>query len=190
MITVADLWRDHHAKLRRFVRRRVSDHYDAEDIVQDVFVRAQESLHQLESADRAGAWLARIAANRLIDHYRSRRPSEELPEDLAADAPEDDPVIALAPCLPEMIEQLPPTYRDALRLSEIDGIPQRAVAQRLALSLSGAKSRVQRGRLLLRQLVEKCCRVFMAGQSIVGFERIAQRCSCAQRDLSKALRPS
>jgi RNA polymerase sigma-70 factor (ECF subfamily) len=190
MTTIADLWRDRHADLRRYVRRRVSDHHDAEDIVQDVFVRAQELLHQLESVDRAGAWLSRIAANRIVDHYRSRRPTEELPEDLAAEAPEDDPVIALAPCLPQMIEQLPQTYRDAVRLSEIDGIAQRVVAQRLALSVSGAKSRVQRGRSLLRQLVEKCCRVLVAGQSIVGFERIAQRCACSQHDGGNALRPS
>jgi RNA polymerase sigma-70 factor (ECF subfamily) len=188
MVKIADLWREHHATLRRFVGRRVADPHDADDIVQDVFVRAQESLHRLESADRAPAWLARIAANRVIDHYRARRPTEELPEDLAAEAPEDDAVAALAPCLPEMIERLPDRYREALRLSEIEGIAQREVAQRLALSVSGAKSRVQRGRALLRQIVERCCRVVMAGRTIVDLERIVGRCACAPR--AATLRPS
>ena len=189
MDSKADPWRSHRTNLRRFVNRRVSDPHDVEDIVQDVLVRAQESLHQLQSADRMDAWLSRIAANRIVDHYRSRRPTEELPEDLAAEEPEDDPVAALAPCLPDMIERLPETYRDAMRLSEIQGIAQHIVAQRLDLSVSGAKSRVQRGRVLLRELVEKCCRVLMGGRSIVGFERIGDRCACTSRTPCKALRP-
>ncbi len=189
MSTLDEVWRNHHAGVRRFVRRRVSDHHDAEDIVQDVFVRAQESLHQLQSADRLAAWLSRIAANRIVDHYRSRRPIEELPEDLAAQEAEEDPVATLAPCLPDMIERLPETYRDAVRLSEIEGIAQHVVAQRLDLSVSGAKSRVQRGRALLRQLVEKCCRVFMGGRSIVGFERLTDQCACSPHRQRRALRP-
>jgi hypothetical protein len=115
------------------------------------------SMHGLESADRLPAWLAHIAANRFIDHYRSRRPTEELPEDLVAAKADDDPVVTLAPCLPAMIERLPATYREAVRLSDLEEVPQREVARRLGISLSGSKSRVQRGRALLRQLVEACC---------------------------------
>ncbi len=190
MVTLDHLWRAHQADLRRFVRRRVSDPHDAEDIVQDVFLRAQESLHRLESEERAAAWLARIAANRIIDLYRARRPTEELPEDLAAEEPEDDPVADLAPCLPGLIERLPDTYRDALRLSEIDGLPQREVAQKMELSLSGAKSRVQRGRVLLRQMIERCCRVLRAGTTIAGFEPIVERCACSRDRCAESLRPS
>jgi RNA polymerase sigma-70 factor (ECF subfamily) len=172
MIAIDDLWREHRPALRRFVARRVRDRHDAEDIVQDVFVKAQESLHQLRAPDRAGAWLARIAAHRIVDQHRARKPTEELPDDLAAAEPVDDPVVALAPCLPGMIERLPQAYRAALQLSEIEGLPQREVAQRLGLSFSGAKSRVQRGRTLLRRSVERCCHVFMSGRRIVGFEPV------------------
>ena len=110
----------------------------------------------------------------IVDHHRARRPSDELPEDLAAPEPEDDPVARLAPCLPRMVDELPPTYRDALRWSELEGRPQREVAQRLGISLSGAKSRVQCGRVLLRAQIEACCRVLMAGRTIAGFERLAR----------------
>jgi RNA polymerase sigma-70 factor (ECF subfamily) len=176
-------WRERRADLRRFVSRRVADRDEVDDIVQDVLVRAHESMHQLESADRLPAWLARIAANRIVDHYRARRPFDELPDDLAAAEPDDDAVQALAPCLPAMVDLLPDTYRDAVRLSELDGLPQREVARRLGLSLSGAKSRVQRGREQLRHLVETCCRVVLAGSTIVDFERRARaapgkRCTC------------
>jgi RNA polymerase sigma-70 factor, ECF subfamily len=180
-------WRERRADLRRFVSRRVADRDDVDDIVQDVLVRAHESMHQLESADRLPAWLARIAANRIVDHYRARRPGDELPDDLAAVEAEDDAVQALAPCLPAMVDRLPGTYRDAVRLSELDGLPQREVAQRLGLSLSGTKSRVQRGREQLRQLVEACCRVVLAGSTIVDFER---RVAAAPRQRCNCLRPS
>jgi RNA polymerase sigma-70 factor (ECF subfamily) len=185
-----DTWRSRRADLRRFVSKRVSDHHEAEDIVQDVLVRAHESLHSLESTDRLSAWLARIAANRIIDHYRSRRPTEELPKDLVAAQPEEDPVVTLAPCLPAMVERLPETYRDAVRLSELEGVPQREVARRLGISLSGAKSRVQRGRTLLRELVEACCRVFMTGTTIVGFERIAGNAGCSKNARCSRMRLS
>lgn len=180
-------WRKRRADLRRFVSRRVADRHEVDDIVQDVLVRAHESMHQLQSSDRLPAWLARIAANRIVDHYRARRPLDELPEDIAAVEHEDDAVQALAPCLPSMVDRLPGTYRDAVRLSELDGLPQREVAQRLGLSLSGAKSRVQRGREQLRRLVEACCRVELAGSTIVDFER---RAGTAVRKACTCLRPS
>ena len=176
-------WRQRRADLRRFVSRRVADRHEVDDIVQDVLVRAHESMHQLAAPERLPAWLARIAANRIVDHHRARRPFEALPDDMAAGETEDDPVQALAPCLPAMVDRLPAAYRDALRLSELDGLPQREVAQRLGLSLSGAKSRVQRGREQLRRLVEGCCRIVLAGSRIVDFERrdapaAGKSCTC------------
>jgi len=183
-------WHSRRADLRRFVSKRVADRHEAEDIVQDVLVRAHESMHTLESTDRLPAWLARIAANRIIDHYRSRRTTEELPEDLVAAQPEHDPVETLAPCLPAMVEKLPETYRDAVRLSELEEVPQREVARRLGISLSGAKSRVQRGRVLLRELVETCCRVLMTGTTIAGFERIAVNAGCSNNARCSGMRLS
>jgi len=169
-----DPWRQRRDELRRFVGRRVFDRHEAEDIVQEALVRAHEAKHQLHSVERLPAWLARIASNLIVDHHRARRPSTELPEDLAAPEPEDDPVQRLAPCLPRMVDELAPAYRDALRWSELEGLPQREVARRLGLSWSGAKSRVQRARVLLRERIEACCRVLMAGRSIIDFERRAR----------------
>lgn len=187
--STATWWHEHHAQLRRQVARRVRDRHAVDDIVQDVYLKAHESMHQLRSAQRSAAWLSRIAANRIIDHHRAQRPTEELPDDLAAPEVEDDPVMALAPCLPGMISRLSDRYRDAVQLSEIDGITLREVAQRLGLSISGAKSRVQRGRTMLRYLVERCCRVVMSGQRITGFEPIRACAAGSPRVCPKNLRP-
>ena len=187
---MSDPWRQHLSELRRFVDKRVSNPHEAEDIVQDVLTRAHEALHQLESAERRSAWLTRIAARRIIDHYRARRPMEELPEDLASTEVEDNPVERLAPCLPAMVEQLSEIYREAVRMSELEGLQQQEVAHRLGISLSGAKSRVQRGRILLRSLGEACCEVVMTGSTIVDFARRERRGGCSPKEVCGTLRLS
>jgi RNA polymerase sigma-70 factor (ECF subfamily) len=89
-----------------------------------------------------------------------------------------------------MIERLPDTYRDAVRLSEIEGVPQRDVAQRLGVSLSGAKSRVQRGRERLRELVGACCGVVMTGSTITDYRCRVSPSACSARGSCASVRPS
>jgi RNA polymerase sigma-70 factor (ECF subfamily) len=192
MISVSNHeWAAHRASLKRFVGKRVSDRDDVNDIVQDVLVRAHEALHQLNDSQRLPAWLGRIAAHRVVDHFRARKAFTELPDDLAAPEPEDDPVVSLAPCLPSMIERLPQIYRDAVRLSELEGVAQRDLARMLGVSLSGAKSRVQRGRERLRELVEACCRVVMSGSKITDYEqRRVRPCTCDAQGRRAGLRLS
>jgi RNA polymerase sigma-70 factor (ECF subfamily) len=173
--TDLNAWREQRAALRRFVGRRVADRHEAEDVVQDTLLRAWEARERLRSPERMPAWLGRIAAHRIVDLHRSRRPQVELPEELAAAEHEDDPVAELAPCLERFVDQLPAPYRDALRWSELEGAPLHEVARRQGVSLSGAKSRVQRGRARLRSVVEACCRVLREGRVIAGFEPV-RRC--------------
>ena len=70
-----------------------------------------------------------------------------------------DSVQGLASCLRRMVEQLPEPYREAMKLADFDGVPQQAIADRMGISLSGAKSRVQRGRQQLREMISDCCKV-------------------------------
>ena len=165
------LWRDHKIRLRAYIAKRVDQPDVVDDILQDVFLKAHTSLHSVKSSGSVGAWLYRIAANAIADHYRSRRSWDELPEELAAPEPERDYVGELATCLQPLIETLPETYRAALVLAELEGLPQKHVAQRLDISLSGAKSRVQRGRKLLRARLLDCCDVETGRGGITGYTR-------------------
>ena len=176
MAPIIDLWQEHRSRLRGYIARRVDESDAVDDILQDVFLRAHAKLHTVKSHGSISAWLYRIAANVITDHYRSRRPSEDLPEQLAAPEQERDYVAELATCLQPLIADLPETYRSALVLSEIEGLPQKQVAERLGLSLSGAKSRVQRGREKLRQRLTDCCEIETAGSSIIGYEPRNQKC--------------
>lgn len=181
MMRMTDLWKKHHARLRSYVAKRVREHDAVDDILQDVFLKANAGLHTVKAQGAIPAWLYRVAANSIADHYRSQRPWDELPGDdeLAAPEPERDHVAELAACLHPLIADLPESYRSALLLSEIEGLPQKEVAHRLGISLSGAKSRVQRGKEKLRQRVLDCCHVEIGRSGITGYEPRHKNCGVA-----------
>jgi RNA polymerase sigma-70 factor (ECF subfamily) len=145
--------------LSRFVRRRVSDPHDADDIVQDVLLKALANRESIPPDERLAAWMFRTARNAIIDRYRTRKP-DGLEYDLA-DARDEEPKVVgeLASCLRCMLERLDEPYRDALKLAEMNGLSQQQVADRMGISLSGAKSRVQRARQQLQTIFAACCSV-------------------------------
>lgn len=177
MDPIIDFWQEYKLRLRRYIARRVRGADAVDDILQDVFLKAHTSLHTVKSPGSVSAWLFRIAANAIVDHYRSEKPWAELPAELSAPEPEPDYVAELAACLQPLIADLPESYRSALMLSEIEGMPQKEVARRLGLSLSGAKSRVQRGREKLRQRLLDCCTIETGRTGvIIGYERRDKTC--------------
>jgi RNA polymerase sigma-70 factor (ECF subfamily) len=152
------LWHSLAAQLRSFIIGRIGNPAVAEDVLQDVFMKLHEKLPSLREADRIEAWVWRITRNALADHLRRQRPTEELPADLRnADREPDLP--DLRPALRQFLAALPPEDREALELTEFHGLKQEELAARLGLSLSGAKSRVQRARARLRAEFEACCRL-------------------------------
>lgn len=159
--TTEDLWETLHDRLLRFIRARVSDETSAEDILQDVFLKIHARIDTLRDQDRLQSWVWQIVRNALSDHYRALRPMVDLPEELAApnEAREEDGDAArrLLPSVRAMVEALPNPYREALQLTEYQGLTQQELAQRAGISLSGAKSRVQRGREKLKALLLDCC---------------------------------
>lgn len=178
MTPAPDFWREHKSRLRSYVAKRVRESDAIDDILQDVFLKAYASLHTVKSPGSLAAWLYRIAANSIADHYRGQRPSEEISDEFAAPEPEPEYIAELASCLQPLIADLPELYRLPVVLSEIEGLTQQEVAKRLELSLSGAKSRVQRGREKLRQLLFKCCDIETGRNGIVGYEVRDTRRGC------------
>jgi RNA polymerase sigma-70 factor, ECF subfamily len=125
---------------------------------------------ELANADRIAAWVHRIARNAIIDHYRRRAARPELPAGAASDLDERENRLAgeadsealrreLAACLRPLVDRLPEKHREALVLTEFEGLTQIEAARRLGISVSGAKARVQRGRAQLKTLLLDCCHV-------------------------------
>lgn len=173
-------WAAYRAELLRFVRRRVDDADAAEDLVHDVLLRALAPGGGPRDASRLRPWLFQVMRNALVDHYRARRPHLPLPDDLAA--PEGDAAAAtraeLARCMAPLLDALPPAYRAALEMAEMRGLPQREVAAALGISLSGAKSRVQRGRARLDALLHACCRIERDARGAPRDVERRSRCGC------------
>jgi RNA polymerase sigma-70 factor (ECF subfamily) len=160
----AESWTELSDRLRRFVRRRVNDAHAAEDIAQDVLLKLREREGDLPPGATLPAWVLAVARNAVVDYYRARgvRHAEALDAGQAAAAPDGgdgDVAGGLAACLGRMVQHLPEPYREAMRLVDLEGLSQQALADRAGVSLSGAKSRVQRARHLLRDMIEDCCRV-------------------------------
>jgi RNA polymerase sigma-70 factor, ECF subfamily len=183
-MTVASeqLWETFSVPLHRFIQQRVPDPHSAEDILQDVFLKIHTRIATLHQQDRIAAWIYQIARNAIADYYRAQRPTTDLPESLALpdDLTEDDVVQELLPCVAAMVNALPETYREALRLTEYEGLSQKALSERLAISFSGAKSRVQRARAKIKQQLLDCCHFQLdhAGR-IIDYQ---PHCSCCASD--------
>ena len=153
------VWNQFSDRLHSFIRSRVSDEQAAEDILQEVFLRIHAKMGTLRDMGRLESWIYQVTRNAIIDYYRTQRPTDELPKTLGSweDSHEDDLVTRLAADVRELAEALPDPYREAFVLTAYEGLSQRALAEQLGISYSGAKSRVQRARLQVRDMLMTCC---------------------------------
>lgn len=168
-----EVWQLVHDGLRTFIQKRVANPVEVEDLLQEVFLRIHQRLDRLKDPRRVVSWVYQITRHVIIDHYRAPKHRREISVGLASDMEmtglalptppvergEDSGPLRreLADCLRPMLTQLSQDYQDAIILVELEGLTQQAAAERLGLSLSGMKSRVQRGRKQLKQLLDGCC---------------------------------
>jgi RNA polymerase sigma-70 factor (ECF subfamily) len=178
-------WYDTLDRLEAFVAARVNDRDLAADITQDVIVRSIAS-GALERVDNPAAWLYRAARNAVVDHYRTRRHHDVLdgldawpdPGD-SADVP-NQATRELSTCLRPLLDQLPAAARDALVRVDVHGHTQTRAARDLGISVSGMKSRVQRARRDLRQLLERCCSIDLDRVgAVTGYQERTSDCRCS-----------
>ncbi|HEY5594089.1 MAG TPA: RNA polymerase sigma factor SigZ [Nitrospiria bacterium] len=153
------VWNEFHKGLRAFIARRVGSPADVEDILQEVFLRIHKNIAVVKRPSRLTAWIFRITRNAIIDHYRAAGKRNGIPSGLSAEMPAGEKGPELSACLRPMIERLPDHYRDAVVLVELEGMTGTAAAGRLGLSASGVKSRVQRGRKKLKEMLTACCHI-------------------------------
>ena len=149
---VEHIWRTYHKQLLAFIQKRVSDPVLAEDILQEVFIKIHNKIDSLQEGKKVKAWLFQITRNTIIDYYRRSKKNEDIDIQIV-DLEEEDNIQAMADiqsCIVPMIKSLPEDYRDALLLSELNGLSQKELSEKLQISYSAAKSRVQRGRTLLK----------------------------------------
>lgn len=157
-VTTETIWETFSGRLKQFILRRVPDEQCADDILQDVFVKVHTHIETLHDEEKLAAWLYQLTRHVIIDYYRTTRVTTAFPDlPYEPESRFENVVQELAPCIQAMIESLPDIYRQALLLTQYQGLTQQELAQRLHLSLPGAKSRVQRAREKLKALLLGCC---------------------------------
>lgn len=187
---VEQVWREFGDQLRAFVRRRISDSDRADDIVSEVLLRVHSKLHTVQDPERLPAWIFQIARNAITDEYR-RGARREVPLDFdvvdpdaqsfAADSVDDQDAMLreLAMCMRPLLGGLSADYRRALELTDLGGATQTEAARREGISISGMKSRVQRGRRQLARLLEQCCTLTLDARGMpAGYESNGE-CDCS-----------
>jgi RNA polymerase sigma factor (sigma-70 family) len=147
-------------RLRNFIRRRVDDRNDADDILQDVFYELVEAYRLMQPIEQVGAWLFRVARNRIIDRFRKRKTKPEALGDEMAVA-EDAELLMLEDLLPspdagpeaayartvlleeltDALEELPEEQREVFIAHEIEGRSFKEIAAETALSVNTLLSR-------------------------------------------------
>jgi RNA polymerase sigma-70 factor (ECF subfamily) len=152
-------WTTHERELRAWLRGRLGNPHDAEDLLQDLFLKALRQERKFCQVENARAWLYEVARNALSDRLRLKKHQVDLPDDLSAEADEPVPVDTLAQCLPRALAELPEEDREALTLCGLEGLNQADYARLKGLTLPGAKSRVQRARKRLREHLSTACQV-------------------------------
>lgn len=197
-----ELWRLVHDGLRMFIARRVTDQAQVDDILQEVFLRVHQQMNSLTDPRRVVSWVYQVTRHAVIDYYRKSSARREISSGLGADmegsglaamitridrgGTSHDLRAELAGCLRPMIERLSPVYREAITLVELEGLRQHTAARRLGLSLSGMKSRVQRGRKQLKQMLDDCCLIQLDRRGgVADFEVRNAGCDSCRRVLGQ-----
>jgi RNA polymerase sigma-70 factor (ECF subfamily) len=157
---VENIWKEFESKLRSFIYSKIRDKVITEDILQDVFLKIHLNIGSLRDESKIRPWLYQITRNRIADHYRQNKSVVHDTPGLAEPDEQEADNRIMGEAIQDMIGMmgdLPPEYCEALCLTELEGLSQKEYAERLGIPYSSAKSRVQRSRKLLRDMLLKCC---------------------------------
>jgi RNA polymerase sigma-70 factor (ECF subfamily) len=180
--TTGSVWDELRERLSAWLHRQVRDPHLSEDLLQETFVRVHNRLPDLEAEERIAPWVFRIASKLVREHHRAARslvplaePDPEVPE------PTDELESQVGEWLRRMLTLLPDEQREALEAVEVQGLTQRELAERLGLSLSAVKSRVQRGRRRLQAELLSCCHFELDRRGrVIDYHRHGRCDSCGQ----------
>lgn len=183
------IWDEFSIPMKKFIKKRIADEEDAEDVLQEVFLKIHNNIRSLENEKKIHAWIYTIARNAITDYYRKNSRMikvTQLDENIEDKGTEKlSANMEIAACLKAMINTLPEKYKQAIMLSEFQNMTQKEMSEKLGISVSGGKSRVQRGRKMLREMLLGCCQMeFDTFGNIIDYEHKDNECKyCKKRDV-------
>jgi len=156
------IWEEFSGRIKAHLLRKLRRKDDADDLLQEIFIKIHKHIGHLRERAKLSSWIYRIVENTLNDYYRKNGlPETELDEgkEYAGNREQENTMDGITKCLGVFIDRLPEKYREPLVLSDVEGMKQKDIAEKMHLSYSGLKSRVQRGREMIREMFVECCRL-------------------------------
>jgi len=153
------LFSEYENEIKAFIRLKVKDSDLSNDLLQDTFLKAQLNINQVGDHEKIKQWLYSIARNLVTDHFRKQKIRNSKLATFSSEAEGPHVESEMTNCISPMISKLPSVYREALTEVEINGTDQKTLAEKLNISYSGAKSRVQRAREMLKTNLLECCKI-------------------------------
>lgn len=154
---IQEIWTDLHQELKKFIFSKVRDIATSEDILQEVFLKIQLNIHTLSNCSKLTSWVYQITRNAVVDHFRKANLEVHTHDFDFAEQENEEPLYhSLSNCINHKISKLSEKYKQAILLTYFDNYSQIKLAEELNISYSGAKTRVQRGREKLNDLVVEC----------------------------------
>lgn len=151
-------WSEHAQPLGHWLKAKSRDESLAEDLLQEVFIRAMIKDHEFCDIANPRAWLYRVANNLLIDHSRKKHPIL-LEQDIEQESDPEAVIDTLTQCLTRVLSELPEQDSHILNACDIKRIPQQEYANQNGLTLPAVKSRLLRARSKLKQQLMSSCQV-------------------------------
>ncbi len=156
------IWTGFSRNMRRYLLHRIKNRHDADDLLQEIFIKIHLKLPTLTQQESLPAWVWQLTRNTLLDYHKKRRlPLTDVDQAdfLPIETTPDDFNQYLAECIRPFLDLLPPDRQEAIQLADLENISQKKLAEQWGMSYSGAKSRVQRARGDLHGLFSQCCQI-------------------------------
>ena len=155
---IKNIWIDLNEELYRFINKKMKDEDLAKDILQESFIKILSNIDQLKDTSKLTSWIYQITRNTIIDYYRkSRLQTFSIYNfDILENEADDFEYSQLSNCIHQKIEQLSTKHHQAISLTSFKNISQKELANLLDISYSGAKSRVQKARNILKENIKDC----------------------------------
>lgn len=151
-----DVFDRYAGELLAYVQGKLQDAEESRELLSEVLMKLYRNSEHLPEIDNVRAWLYRITHNTVMDYFREQQRRSEAATPFEEKEVEECIYRSMEKLVPAMVAMLPDEYGQAVEWADLEGVPQKEIADRLGISLSGAKSRVQRGRKKLKYLFTEC----------------------------------
>ena len=152
------IWLDLNEELYYFILGKIKDEQLSKDIHQEVFLKIQSKIHQLQHTSKLTSWVYQITRNTIIDHFRKKSQNTiDISEfDMPEEQGDDFDYSKLTNCINQKIDELSAQHKEAIVLTSFQNYSQKELAKHLNISYSGTKSRVQKAREILKDQLLDC----------------------------------